>query len=112
MRCVPHTVHLSAVEVRSCHVIEELGDAHMKHFIHQLLSALGIMNKGEAKHARGPRSNYQEVVTASVSREADDDLAAQEDSSVEESSERSLEPEPPGQPAHDRIDKAIYNVSQ
>ncbi|KAI1782084.1 hypothetical protein LXA43DRAFT_977757 [Ganoderma leucocontextum] len=59
MRCVPHTIHLSALE---------------------LLSALGVISKADQKAASsGSRSNYQESVTAPVNREHDDELVGQDD---------------------------------
>ncbi|KAM5546301.1 hypothetical protein V8D89_000427 [Ganoderma adspersum] len=59
MHCVPHTIHLSALE---------------------LLSALGVISKADQKAASsGSRCNYQESVTAPVDREHDNELVGQDD---------------------------------
>ncbi|KAJ3004761.1 hypothetical protein NUW54_g4661 [Trametes sanguinea] len=59
MRCVPHTVHLSAIE---------------------LLATLGIIKKSDANQAASSRSNYQDSVTAPTDREYDNLAGAQGES--------------------------------
>lgn len=48
----------------------------------QLLEAIGAISKNDSQKATSRSGNYQDVVTAPISRDDDDDATGQEDSSV------------------------------
>ncbi|KAF8152314.1 hypothetical protein B0H34DRAFT_663907, partial [Crassisporium funariophilum] len=62
LRCMPHTIHLAAIK---------------------LLEAIGAISKSDLQKARSRSSSYQEIVTAPIGRNDDDNAAGQEDGSID-----------------------------
>ncbi|KAF8076999.1 hypothetical protein FPV67DRAFT_1407184, partial [Lyophyllum atratum] len=66
MRCMPHTVHLSALK---------------------LLQAIGAISKAEKRKAASRSGHYQEEVAVPLDREADDRAVSQQDDNSDAAAE-------------------------
>ena len=86
LRCMPHTVHLSAVKASSF-MCMQVNDIAMYKYFGQLLEAVGAISKAESKKASSRGSNYQDSATAPLDRAFDDVLAAFQDNNEEENME-------------------------
>jgi hypothetical protein len=77
MRCMPHTIHLSALKVRVDFYIDVVGQLFV---YYQLLEAIGALTKDEKNTAESKsRGMYQEAATESVRKEADEAATAMDD---------------------------------
>lgn len=77
MRCMPHTIHLSALKVLN----STRASFWLTKIIYQLLEAIGALTKEEKRTAKSKSrgSVYQESATESLRREADEDAGDTED---------------------------------
>lgn len=80
VRCMPHTVHLSAMEVSHC----QLHLTSVEFIPIQLLKAIGTFKDNKKKHSNGA---YQDSVTAPIGREHDDDAINRDDENDEDEDE-------------------------
>lgn len=78
MRCMPHTVHLAAIKVNQYLQLQRTTGFHT-YLSPQLLEAIGAISKTDSKKAAARGGNYQDVVSASLSRVNDNEAVALED---------------------------------
>lgn len=81
VRCMPHTVHLSALEASILFLYYIL---IVTHSLLQLLKAIGAFNaNSKLKKKRPPKTTYQDSVAAPLDREFDHDTVDHDDEEEE-----------------------------
>jgi hypothetical protein len=88
LRCMPHTVHLSAVKVILKLCIQ--GNMIITNLYSQLLEAIKVISKAEGKRASSRSVNYQDSATAPLDRTFDNIEATHEGVDIGHSSQEIL----------------------